>query len=141
MIAQQDSLAKAYEAKWSEPLNIEREASDEDSEQNDFSEELRQTLLAQEESLAQRIQKFGDVNPMAVEAYEAMEGRYSFITQQRDDMLAARDDLTQTIEAIEKEATLRFNEAFVEIRQYFIETFQTLFEPGDKCDLVLENPE
>ena len=52
--------------------------------------------------MAQRIQKFGDVNPMAVEAYEAMEGRYSFIIQQRDDMLAARDDLTQTIEAIEK---------------------------------------
>ena len=105
LIAQQDSLAKAYEAKWSEPLNIEREANDENSEAKDFNEELRQTLLAQEESLAQRIQKFGDVNPMAVEAYEAMEGRYSFITQQRDDMLAARDDLTQTIEAIEKEAT------------------------------------
>lgn len=141
LIAQQDSLAKAYEAKWSEPLKIEPEASDEDSAAKDVSEERCQSLLAQEESLAQRIQKFGDVNPMAVEAYEAMEGRYAFITQQRDDMLAARDDLTQTIAAIEKEATIRFNEAFVQIREYFIETFQTLFEPGDKCDLVLENPE
>ena len=141
LIAQQDSLSKAYEAKWSEPLKIEANAARGDTEVMDFSEELRQTLLAQEESLAQRIQKFGDVNPMAVEAYEAMEGRYSFITQQRDDMLDARDDLTQTIEAIEKEATLRFNEAFVEIRQYFIETFQLLFEQGDMCDLVLDNPE
>ena len=44
LIAQQDSLAKAYEAKWSEPLNIEPEASDEDSEEKDVSEELRQTL-------------------------------------------------------------------------------------------------
>ncbi|HAB89534.1 MAG TPA: chromosome segregation protein SMC [Bacteroidetes bacterium] len=141
LIGQQDSLAVAYEAKWSEPLKIEVHATHDHTESKDFSQELRQNLIAQEESLAQRIQKFGDVNPMAVEAYEAMEGRYSFIIQQRDDMLAAREDLTQTIEAIEKEATMRFNEAFVEIRQYFIETFQTLFEPGDKCDLVLENPE
>ena len=142
LIAQQDSLSKAYEAKWSEPLKINKAGSaDDNTKIREFSEELRQNLLSQEESLARRIQKFGDVNPMAVEAYEAMEGRYTFITQQRDDMLAARDDLAQTIEAIEKEATMRFNEAFVEIRQYFIETFQTLFEPGDKCDLILENPE
>ena len=134
LVAQQTSLAQAYEAKWSEPLSFDT------TEENEMSEDLRQELLSREASLAQRLQNFGEVNPMAVEAYEAMEGRYTFITQQRDDMLAARDDLAQTIEAIEKEATLRFNEAFVEIRKYFIETFHTLFEPGDQCDLVLENP-
>ena len=134
LVAQQTSLAQAYEAKWSEPLSFDT------TEENEISEDLRQELLSREASLAQRLQNFGEVNPMAVEAYEAMEGRYTFITQQRDDMLAARDDLAQTIEAIEKEATLRFNEAFVEIRKYFIETFHTLFEPGDQCDLLLENP-
>lgn len=95
------------------------------------------------ERLRHRIQNYGEINPMAVEAYDEMNERYEMITSQRDDIIEARDSLLETIKEIEDTATARFMEAFLQVREYFIEVFRTLFTEDDSCDLVLldeENP-
>ena len=99
-------------------------------------EELALTV----ERMRNRIANYGEINPMAVEAYAEMEQRYQSIGQQRDDILKARDSLMETIEEIELTATQRFMEAFSEVRTHFIEVFRSLFTEDDNCDLVLLDP-
>ncbi len=102
-----------------------------------------EVLDAKVERLRNRINNYGEINPMAVEAYNEMFERYETITTQRDDIVTARDSLLETIKEIEETATERFMEAFLRVRENFVEVFRSLFTEDDNCDLVLldeENP-
>ncbi|MCB0706480.1 MAG: chromosome segregation protein SMC [Saprospiraceae bacterium] len=91
--------------------------------------------------LKSRLDNYGEINPMAVEAYDEMKERYDTITQQRDDINKAKDDLMETIKEIEETATAQFLEAFNQARLYFIDVFRSLFTDDDTCDLILLDPE
>jgi len=93
------------------------------------------------EKLKGRLSNYGDINPMAVEAYNEMKDRYESISTQRQDILAAKESLLSTIKEIETSATALFMKAFEDIRTNFIEVFRSLFSEEDNCDLILENPE
>ena len=93
------------------------------------------------EKLRNKLQNYGEVNPMAVEAYNEIKERRDHIEQQRADILNAKADLLETITEIEKTATERFLQSFEEVRQNFREVFRSLFTDDDDCDLFLENPE
>lgn len=93
------------------------------------------------ERLRYRIQNYGEINPMAVEAYDEMHERYEAITTQRDDIVEARDSLMETIKEIEEKATTMFMTAFSQVRENFIEVFRSLFTEDDTCDLILLEPE
>ncbi|MBK9721641.1 MAG: chromosome segregation protein SMC [Saprospiraceae bacterium] len=84
-----------------------------------------------------RIDNYGEVNPLALEAYEEMKGRLDKITEQRDDILKAQDSLMETIKEIEETATSGFLQAFNQIRVHFQTVFRSLFTDDDDCDLVL----
>ncbi len=88
-----------------------------------------------------RLDNYGEINPMAVEAYDEMKERHETITQQRDDILEAKESLLKTIEEIEETATAQFLQAFDEARGYFIDVFRSLFTEDDGCDLMLLEPE
>jgi chromosome segregation protein len=88
-----------------------------------------------------RIGNYGEINPMAVEAYDEMKERNDTITKQRDDIHEAKVTLIKTIKEIEDTATVQFLEAFERVRTYFIEVFRSLFTEDDNCDLILLNPE
>ncbi len=88
-----------------------------------------------------RLDNYGEINPMAVEAYDAMKERYESITVQRDDILAAKESLIETIKEIEETATAQFQEAFESVRLHFIDVFRNLFTKDDNCDLILLDPE
>ncbi|MBL0293281.1 MAG: chromosome segregation protein SMC [Saprospiraceae bacterium] len=87
-----------------------------------------------------RIENFGEVNPMAVDTYEEMKTRYDTINEQKNDILTAKDNLSSTIKEIEKTATEQFMDAFEKIRDNFIKVFRSLFTNDDTCDLILEDP-
>ena len=87
--------------------------------------------------LRTRLQKYGEINPMAVQAFDEMKERHDFIHEQRQDLLDAKQTLLNTISEIDKTATEKFMEAFDAIRVNFKEVFQHLFHPGDTCDLRL----
>ncbi|MFT7603413.1 MAG: chromosome segregation protein [Saprospiraceae bacterium] len=91
--------------------------------------------------LKNRLDNYGEINPMAVEAYDEMDERYKNIATQRDDIVEAKKSLLDTIKEIEETATGHFLEAFGKVREYFIDVFRTLFSEDDTCDLLLENPD
>ncbi|MEZ4911347.1 MAG: chromosome segregation protein SMC [Saprospiraceae bacterium] len=93
------------------------------------------------DSVRQKLQSFGDVNPLALEAYAEMKERYDNMMLQRKDILDSRDSLMETIDAIEGTATQMFMDSFEKIRVNFIQVFRSLFTQDDTCDLIILDPE
>ncbi len=100
-------------------------------------EELKERVS----KLKARLDNYGEINPMAVEAYNEMKERHDSIAVQRDDILEAKASLEQTIVEIEETATTQFLDAFDKTRLYFIEVFRSLFTKDDNCDLLLLEPD
>lgn len=87
-----------------------------------------------------KLHSYGDVNPLAVEAYNELKERNDTIQIQRKDILDAKNSLMDTMKEIEKTATTQFMESFSAIRTNFIEVFRSLFTLDDTCDLILLDP-
>lgn len=129
-----------------ERLNIEFGFTTEDAEALSIDpEEAAKTnpteLQIIVEKLKGRLDNYGEINPMAVEAYDEMKERHDNISTQRDDILKAKNDLMETIKEIEETATSQFLDAFEKARLYFIDVFRTLFSEEDKADLILLDPD
>ena len=93
------------------------------------------------EKIKRRIENFGEVNPMAEEAYNEMKERFDFITTQKQDLLDSKENLMQTMLEIENTAKGQFLETFNAVRENFISVFRSMFTEDDNCDLVLVNPD
>jgi chromosome segregation protein len=90
------------------------------------------------QALKDKIKTMGNINFAAFEEYSAEKQRLEFMTAQRADLLEAERTLLATIEEINATAQRKFLETFALIRTNFIETFKSLFDPGDEADLKLE---
>jgi len=91
----------------------------------------------QTNKLKSRYHGFGEVNPLALEAFEEMKERYDNISSQRQDILSSKESLLETIEEIELKATDQYMDAFNRVKVNFKEVFRSLFSEDDDCDLVL----
>lgn len=100
----------------------------------------RETLEKEVSNLKRRLDTYGEINPLAIEAYNEIKERHDNIAGQRDDILQAKENLVQTMKEIEDTATARFLEAFEQVRANFIDVFRTLFTDDDSADLLLTNP-
>jgi chromosome segregation protein len=98
-------------------------------------EELEQEV----NQLKKKIEHFGEVNPMAIEAYNEIKTRYDFLIGQKHDLIASKENLLETIREIDTNAKEQFMDAFTKIRENFINTFRILFTKDDDCDLILSN--
>ncbi len=126
----------------SERLHIEFGMRLEDIKEVELPEGLSlEELQLKVDRLRNRLENYGEINPLAVEAYEEMKERYDNISAQRDDILQAKEDLLETIREIEETATEQFMDAFEKVRIYFQDVFRSLFTEDDTCDLVLLDPE
>lgn len=101
----------------------------------------REDLERDVNALKRRLDTYGEINPLAVEAYNEIKERYDTIAAQRTDIMAAKEGLLETMKEIELTATMRFLESFEQVRKHFIDVFQTLFSEGDTADLVLTKPD
>ena len=99
------------------------------------------SLQAKVEKLRNRIETMGPINPMAMEAFDEIKERHTFITGQKEDLLKAKESLLATIEEIDGVARETFMDAFDKIKTNFIEVFRTLFTEEDDCDLTLTEPD
>jgi chromosome segregation protein len=86
-----------------------------------------------------KLDQFGEVNPMAEEAYNEIKERYDFITEQKNDLINAKESLLQTIEEVDTSAKAQFLETFAAVRENFITVFRSMFTKDDNCDLVIVN--
>ena len=93
------------------------------------------------EQLRLRINNYGAVNEMAIEAFDEAKERFDFIGEQRQDLIEAQESLMQTIEEIDETASKKFMEAFEQAREHFIRVFRSLFLEDDTCDLLLSDPQ
>ncbi len=89
-------------------------------------------------TLKESISKLGDVNVNAIEEFKKVSERYKFLTEQRQDLINAKDNLLCVIDEIVKTMEERFKSEFKIINEYFDETFKMLFS-GGHAKLVLED--
>ena len=89
--------------------------------------------------LKRKISALGAPNLGAIEEFERVNERYSYLTGQRDDVLHAKKELENIIKTITQEMTEIFAREFGRINEYFGETFQEMFG-GGKGQLILEDP-
>jgi chromosome segregation protein len=85
-----------------------------------------------------KIKSLGNINFAAFEEYSEEKQRFEFLSSQRADLVEAEKTLLATIEEINATAQRKFLDTFEKIRVNFVETFKSLFDPGDECDLKLE---
>jgi len=89
--------------------------------------------------LKKEIEHIGPVNLAAIEEFEEVNERFVFMQKQRDDVLAAKEKLYQSIEEMDAEVSERFEQAFIAIRDSFEEIFPKLFG-GGRASLTLTDP-
>jgi len=87
----------------------------------------------------EKIDKIGQINPLALETYNEMKERHEFITKEKNDLLEAKESLLKTITEIDKNATETFLDSFEKIKKYFKDVFRSLFIEDDDCDLLLSD--
>jgi chromosome segregation protein len=124
----------------SERLQIEFNTRLEDINIDEHTGLELEELELKVDKLRNRIENYGEINPMAMQAYEEMKERFTTINDQKIDILEAKESLLETIREIEDTATAKYTEAFREVREYFIAVFRSLFTEDDSCDLLLDDP-
>ncbi|HEL1600234.1 TPA: chromosome segregation protein SMC [Streptococcus suis] len=98
-----------------------------------------ENLAVAEQSLKdldRAIRALGPVNLDAIEQYDEVNNRLTFLNEQRTDILSARDLLLDTIHEMDDEVKERFKVTFEAIRESFKQTFKQMFG-GGSADLIL----
>ena len=134
MSSVKERLSVEFEVNLSE-LKEENENPHEATQLSD--EELR-TKIAKFKDI---MDKIGPINPMAMEAYDEIKERHVFITEQKTDLVNAKESLLSTIDEIDLVAKETFLQAFTKIKENFIKVFRSLFTDEDDCDLRLLAPD
>jgi len=114
----------------------------------DFEEAKTQFTLPQDSEkerskirlLKKTIEELGPVNLSAIEEFEQVNERYQFLTEQRTDLLEAKETLHVAIAEMDEEMTERFSTTFFEIQKHFRVVFRKLFG-GGQADLVITQPD
>ena len=106
----------------------------------EFDEDVFQPEQAREllDQGRNKLNSLGAVNHLAVEEFEQKKERLGFLDEQKADVEKARDDLTATIEKINRTARRLFRETYEDVRRNYVAVFQTLFE-GGRADLKIEH--
>ena len=86
--------------------------------------------------LRAKIERLGPVNMMAIDQFDELETRYTFLTTQRTDLVEAIIATGDAITRIDQTTRERFREAFTAVNEHFQDTFSTLFG-GGRAGLVL----
>jgi chromosome segregation protein len=86
--------------------------------------------------IEQRVDSMGPVNLDAIQEYDELEQRYTFLEKQNTDLTNAREELLDVIQRINKTTKTLFAETFEKIRGNFQEMFIELFG-GGKGNLIL----
>jgi chromosome segregation protein len=86
--------------------------------------------------LRMKIERMGAVNMMAIDQFDDLESRHTFLTAQRKDLVDSIAATNEAIKKIDKTTRERFQDAFTVINQNFEGTFTTLFG-GGRAGLVM----
>ncbi|AYM03361.1 chromosome segregation protein SMC [Levilactobacillus yiduensis] len=125
-----------------------------DQQQNQLAEKYQLSLAAAEQDvsdlpadelavqlklLKKGLDEIGTVNVNAIDEYREVKERYDFLTQQRDDLVTAKEQLTATMTELDGQVKSRFKASFDQVAAKFTATFKQMFG-GGKAELVLTDP-
>ena len=126
-------IQERLEGEWGRPLErLLDEAEPVEGEPEALREELEEIVV--------KLERIGLVNMLAVEEHVEESARLAFLNEQREDLVAAHDDLKSAIQQINETAIDLFESTFEKIRGNFQSTFHRLFEGGE-ADIWLADPE
>ena len=91
------------------------------------------------EMLESELDIMGPVNPLALEEYQALQERHSFLQGQLDDIRSTRR-MSKVIASIDEEIVTVFASAFADVSVNFTQLFETLF-PGGQGSISLTTPD
>lgn len=121
-------LEENYELTWDMAAEVAQEIDD--------VEQVRRKVKL----LKQSIEELGPVNLTAIDEFERVQERHVFLTEQRNDLLEAKETLHEAIKEMDGEMSTRFYETFTTVRAQFKDVFRELFG-GGQADLVLIDSE
>ena len=91
-------------------------------------------------TLRKEIAELGNVNLDAPKEYEEVSERYTFLTSQKDDLLAAKDKILTAIDEMDEIMIKQFKEMFDLINASLNDVFRALFG-GGKARLFMVDPQ
>ena len=97
-------------------------------------EQLRRLRVAE-----RNLQVLGKVNPLALEEFDAMQERHSFLSNQLEDLRRTRQDLLEIVDEVDTRVKEVFATAYEDVSREFETVFGRLF-PGGEGSLVLTEP-
>ncbi len=80
--------------------------------------------------LKSRIKSLGSVNVGAIEEYQEVKERYTFMKGQHDDLIEAEKSLEKIIDELDRNMRAQFKSQFARIQQEFDKVFKELFGGG-----------
>lgn len=92
------------------------------------------------EMLEAELDIMGPVNPLALEEFQELQDRHSFLQGQLDDIRSTRRELQRVITSIDEEIVSVFASAFADVSVNFGQLFETLF-PGGTGSISLTTPD
>jgi chromosome segregation protein len=92
------------------------------------------------EKVRRKLAAIGDVNLGAINEYEELKSRHDFLSEQREDLQKAIEDLHRVIRKINHITQQRFMETYHKVNDQLGEVFPRLFE-GGTAQLVLTEPD
>lgn len=85
------------------------------------------------------MKQLGQVNPLALEEFAALEERHKFLQDQLNDIQKSREDLLEIVREIDARVEQIFIDAYEDTKREFDNIFPRLF-PGGEGKLVLTDP-
>ena len=90
--------------------------------------------------LERELRLLGPINPLALEEFNELQTRHTFLEEQLEDVRSTRRELARVIAAVDAEIQNVFAAAFADVSANFTELFGLLF-PGGQGQLKLTHPD
>jgi len=90
--------------------------------------------------LKEKIASLGPINEMALDEYDSLKERQTFLNSQIEDLMSSKKSLNKVVKAIDCRIKDEMIDSFEKVNGFFKQTFTTLF-PGGTASLVLTDKE
>jgi chromosome segregation protein len=90
--------------------------------------------------LERELRLMGPINPLALEEFDELQKRHTFLEEQLEDVKNTRRELIKVIKQVDMEIQSTFASAYSDVRDNFEKLFEALF-PGGQGKLILTAPD
>ena len=138
-----DALIEEYGPELMVPVLVHKDGtavSPDDEEKPEPIPYVRELQARRAKKAQKDLELLGRVNPLALEEFDAMSERHTFLANQAEDLKKTRKDLLDLIDDVDNRVQEAFVSAYEDIAKTFTDVFARLF-PGGKGKLILTDPD